>query len=1185
MKMAGTEKKSMMSLGARALIVGISLGALFVACSNMLTGNDLKAKIGTDVTEANAETVSVTMAVSPSGAGTVSPSIGTQVEKVGVSFPITASPFSTYAFGGWTAEGSGTVDFDSATSATTNAKIAKAASDIVIKANYNARPKLVTSSPYNHEPSVLISRPIVLTFSNTIDDKTATLANIQILRGVSGSSADPVSISNFFAVPVVSGKIVTMNLASGYFLGSTDANYDIFVTVTMSLLDKNGNCMAAEEQLTFTTSRVADTTPPNVGAITVKKSSGTILPTGNLTNSTSLLVDFVAGDTGSPTSMHTKITDSYTPTVALYDDAYVGNIPVIIPSVEGTHTLTIDVSDASSNHTINTVDVVLDTTPPGSPGTPTKPLHFVNIAERSGTASITVPFNSTGLVAGDNLKLRLSGTTVLATHALSSSDLMAGSYTFIVSGALFGSDGSSNSISANLMDIAGNDGISSPAVGLSSDYSTPTVSSVSFDKTSGWLKMGSSLTMTVTTGASETGLVATAVSIDGVDVKGSMGGSGNSYTFGYTVSSGDSDQKSGSIPISITLTDQAGNTMSSAYTTTPAGSTSLKEDANAPIVSGVSSSKSGTSKIGDLVTLTIGASGESGLAVNALQINGVDRSASFGGSGPTYTATYSVVAGDADCAVGAVPISVTLKDTAGNVSAAYVAPPSGWGVDANAPTISVSGVTPSSGTLKIGDTLVFTIAGGETGLTGNTLSVNGQTAVLSGTGPGYAATYTVVSGNTDRAAGGIPVSLSLKDAAGNVSNVYAISPPSVAVDANAPTVALTSSDGDLVVNATAVTITADFNEALSGAPTVSISGTGVTSVMGASMTGSGTHWMYSWTPGGNGIATVDITASDMAGNALPGTGISGAKTYTVDTTPPGIATPIPSIGDAAHPTLSFTLNADDLSGASTVYYWAGSGSKPTGVLLFSYTIGTFVTANGGVFTTTALSNIGLGDFSFTVVDAAGNETIAAYGMHYTTGWAYTGTVVKSLEFGTRYGSSSTNGGSSSSSRSSSPLPFAPISFVDPVVYSSRAETTRDAAAKALDFKPIEARYAPPATERARGIDASSLSLLGRSAAAAAKAAGRVVDSAVEAMSPAAPATSAGEPSAGSASAPASTSTQGTGIETQSRAPASEPQSLPKGPSSPAKAPAPGVDLYVNQSRTKREDASEPLDDAEGSDIL
>ena len=58
--MVGKTKSTGGSHGAHAAIIGISLVALLMSCANMLTGNDLKEKIGADVAAANAAVFFVT---------------------------------------------------------------------------------------------------------------------------------------------------------------------------------------------------------------------------------------------------------------------------------------------------------------------------------------------------------------------------------------------------------------------------------------------------------------------------------------------------------------------------------------------------------------------------------------------------------------------------------------------------------------------------------------------------------------------------------------------------------------------------------------------------------------------------------------------------------------------------------------------------------------------------------------------------------------------------------------------------------------------------------------------------------------------------------------------------------------------------------------------------------------------
>ena len=92
--------------------------------------------------------------------------------------------------------------------------------------------------------------------------------------------------------------------------------------------------------------------------------------------------------------------------------------------------------------------------------------------------------------------------------------------------------------------------------------------------------------------------------------------------------------------------------------------------------------------------------------------------------------------------------------------------------DTTAPVISGVSFSPTSGWRKIGDTVTITINSDGTGYTAGTITVNGKniTGFASAGGNNYQATYTIASGDTDRAdTATIPVSIVLKDAANNLA--------------------------------------------------------------------------------------------------------------------------------------------------------------------------------------------------------------------------------------------------------------------------------------------------------------------------------------------------------------------------------------------------------------------------------
>ncbi len=333
------------------------------------------------------------------------------------------------------------------------------------------------------------------------------------------------------------------------------------------------------------------------------------------------------------------------------------------------------------------------------------------------------------------------------------------------------------------------------------DAHSPIVADMTFVPSSGVLKIGDTATATIVASSSETGLTASLVTINGVDVTATFVelGLGN-YQVTYTVNEGDTDVlDSNDLPVYVVLKDAAGNE-SAAYTVAdPAGRPGV--DAHRPIVSSVSFvPSSGVLKVGDTATTTITASSsETGLVAGTITINGVDVAATFVELGlGQYQVTYTVSEGDTDIPDTAdLPVYITLVDAAGNESAAYTTPdPANRpGVDAHTPAVASVSFSPSSGILKVGDTATITItaSSSETGLTAGTITINGIDVAATFTELGlgdYQVTYTVSEGDTDILdSEDLPVYITLKDAAGNESATYTTPDPAnrPGVDGHSPT--------------------------------------------------------------------------------------------------------------------------------------------------------------------------------------------------------------------------------------------------------------------------------------------------------------------------------------------------------------------------------------------------------------
>ena len=138
-------------------------------------------------------------------------------------------------------------------------------------------------------------------------------------------------------------------------------------------------------------------------------------------------------------------------------------------------------------------------------------------------------------------------------------------------------------------------------------------------------------------------------------------------------------------------------------------------------------------------------------------------------------------------------------------------------VDTTPPIISSLSFSPSSGYAKIGDTVTLSIVADSADYTAQTININNVTAInFTDNGDGtYTAIYIVASGDTDRTAGNVPVSVVLSDSSGNSNDAYTtIETNTLKVDANAPT--LISGE---ITSETTVDLT--FSEDLNG-QTISI---------------------------------------------------------------------------------------------------------------------------------------------------------------------------------------------------------------------------------------------------------------------------------------------------------------------------------------------------------------------------
>jgi hypothetical protein len=238
----------------------------------MLTGNDMKAKIGQDVTAANAASKQIVINTSPSSSGTLSIS-GTQTEKVGIPFPIAATPYDAYVFSGWTSAGSGNVTFDDATAAKVNAKIGTAADNIVITANFTVRPTVSSTSPFNNRMGVGTNSSIQVIFATSLKTSTIVMSNVKVTtisQGLVGTSTPTDITSSFTITPVTP---TGASSPTGFILkdaGGMSIVQLVTVTISKAISDTNGNTMASDYTFQFYTGNGA-VAVPSISAVSFSR--------------------------------------------------------------------------------------------------------------------------------------------------------------------------------------------------------------------------------------------------------------------------------------------------------------------------------------------------------------------------------------------------------------------------------------------------------------------------------------------------------------------------------------------------------------------------------------------------------------------------------------------------------------------------------------------------------------------------------------------------------------------------------------------------------------------------------------------------------------------------------------------------------------------------------------------------
>ncbi|KDM92850.1 Ig-like domain-containing protein [Photobacterium galatheae] len=427
----------------------------------------------------------------------------------------------------------------------------------------------------------------------------------------------------------------------------------------------------------------------------------------------------------------------------------------------------------------------------------------------------------------------------------------------------------------------------------------------------------------------------------GTPVTGSGTLSNASQTLNGIDLSGLSD---GTLTLSVTLTDAAGNTA-----TAVTGNATL--DTAKPGI--VITSNKATVKQGETaaVSFTLSES-SSDFVVGDIQVSGGSLS-DFTGSGLAYSAIFTPDANSE--AVATIDVAADgFTDTAGNGNTA--ATQLTISVDTISPMVTI---TSDKAALKQGETasLTFTLSESSSNFSAGDIVVAGGTlSNFTGSGTSYSATYTP---NANITLGTIDIAANVfTDSVGN-GNTAAIQ-LSLAIDDIPPTVTITSDKASLKQGETAtVTFTLSESSSNFAAGDVIVSGGTL-----SNFTGSGTSYSATLTPSANSTAgaTVDVAAgvfTDAAGNDNTA---ASQLAISVDTVQPSvtISSDKATLKQGETATVTFTLSesssdfaaGDVIVSGGALSNFTGSGTSYTATFTpdANSTAGATIDVASGVFT-------------------------------------------------------------------------------------------------------------------------------------------------------------------------------------------------------------------------------------------
>ncbi len=740
---------------------------------------------------------------------------------------------------------------------------------------------------------------IVITFSEHVVNP----ADWRLALSIDGNESGSIDLTtaNFDYSTDTNALTITLDYETDGMYLINDENLTV-TPVEDAIKDEAGNSLA-DTPVTGTTLVTGDVVAPTVTNVTSTKADG-YYNAGtdiNVTVEFSEIVDvegvpYLTLELGEPDRNALYVSGSGTTTLTFLYTVQAGDTSSDLDYV-ATDSLVGDIEDLAGNVATLTLAapgdanslgankmIVIDTTPPVL-NSIVLDLSTFNIENDSTTVTFT--FNEDVLQSSfDDDDITADNGTISGLN-YESNPIITATFT-----ATAGVESLTNliNVGTNWTDLAGNQPVSDKnSANYVIDTSAPTYI-VDYNNT-GPVKQGDVVLITVTfsedMNATPLPKIALAGGAENLDATNMTRQDATSYDYNWTVGSGN-----GVMTPEVTLgIDLAENVVTNEESTR----TTIEVDNTLPTLSPVSiisnnAKDTSLAKVGDLITLTFTSSET--IQTPTVTIAG-ETAAVENTDANDWTATYTMTDAYAD---GNITFTLDFSDLAGNEGTQVTATTDDTNVlfDKTPPVVSELVLT-TNGVKKINDEITLTITADGVDYNSVNVLVNNVavTDFTDNTDNTYTATYTVVEGHADRAAGEIPVSVTLEDAAGNVMTEAAttVTANTVAIDATKPLVASATSDAD-PAGAGVRTITVVFNELMDTTtdPVVRVTGLTTNLYTVTKTSYDGNTWVGTFTLLNNNeeqTATITVSgAKDAAENLMDADNSAG--TFDVDTVAPVI---------------------------------------------------------------------------------------------------------------------------------------------------------------------------------------------------------------------------------------------------------------------------------------------------------